>query len=451
VAEPKVSQSAGGLMSIEMARRLPIRASLSGPAAGVLGAAYRVGEAGFGDVITLDMGGTSADVSLMRDGRPVEVRERRLAGFPLKLPALDVNAVGAGGGSIAWIDRDGLMKVGPESAGADPGPACYGQGGERAAVTDANVVLGRLNPETMLDGGMPIRRELAEAAVAALAGRLGLTADDCAHGIVQVAAAVMVKAIRAISIERGNDPADFALFAFGGAGPLHAREVAAELAIGRIIVPPHPGILCAEGLLNSDLRADFVRSVLTSLDDGAPRAINPVRDVLADAAEAWFGHEGLPSDARRLEWAADLRYRGQNYELSVPLADRPLDGEGSRALRAAFHAAHEQSYGFASPAEPVECVNLKLKAVGLLEKPALPRLDAAAAGTPSGHRRVCFGRATWIETPVYRRQALAPGQRLTGPAVIEQMDATTLVFPGDDCRVDAHGNLIVSWFAGGGT
>jgi N-methylhydantoinase A len=303
----------------------------------------------------------------------------------------------------------------------------------------------------MLDGGMTIRRELAEAAVAALAGRLGLTTDDCAHGIVQVAAAVMVKAIRAISIERGHDPADFALFAFGGAGPLHAREVAAELAISSIIVPPHPGILCAEGLLNSDLRADFVRSVLTGLDDGAPQAINPVRDGLAAAADAWFGHEGLPSDARRLEWAADLRYRGQNYELSVPLADRPLDGAGSEALRAAFHAAHEQSYGFASPAEPVECVNLKLKAVGLLEKPALPRLDEVAAGMPSGQRPVCFGRATWMETPVYRRTALAPGQRLAGPAVIEQMDATTLIFPGDDCLVDTHGNLIVSWSAGDGT
>ncbi len=343
------------------------------------------------------------------------------------------------------------MKVGPESAGAAPGPACYSLGGERATVTDANVLLGRLNAKTMLDGGMPIRRELAEQAVATLAERLRLATDDCALGIVQVAAAVMVKAIRAISIERGNDPANFALFAFGGAGPLHAREVAAELAITSIIVPPHPGILCAEGLLNSDLSADFVRSVLTALDADAPDVINPARGELAAAAEAWFGIEGLPTDARRLEWAADLRYRRQNYELSVTLDDQPLDGAGCHALRTAFHAAHEQSYGFASPAEPIECVNLKLKAVGLLEKPALPRLGEAAVSTPSSHRPVCFARATWIETPVFRREALACEQRLTGPAVIEQMDATTLIFPDDDCVVDEHGNLIISWRPGGRT
>jgi N-methylhydantoinase A len=449
-AEPKVSQSAGGLMSIDMARRLPIRASLSGPAAGVLGAAYRVAEAGFGDVITLDMGGTSADVSLLHGGQPVEVRERQLAGFPLKLPALDVSAVGAGGGSIAWIDRDGLLKVGPESAGAVPGPACYGLGGNQATVTDANVLLGRLNAETLLDGGMAIHRELAQSAVAELAENLGLTEDlrlaidDCALGIVQVAAAVMVKAIRAISIERGNDPSGFALFAFGGAGPLHAREVAVELSISTIIVPPHPGILCAEGLLNSDLRADFVRSVLTTLDEGAPEVINPVRSELAEAAATWFNGEDLAPDARCLEWAADLRYRGQNYELPVVLEDRPLDSASCQALLAAFHAAHEQSYGFASLTEPVECVNLKLKAVGLLEKPALPRLEDAAPGAPASSRLVCFAKATWIETPVYRRESLACGQRLVGPAVIEQMDATTLVFPDDVCVVDKQSNLVIS-------
>ena len=261
-AEPKVSQSAGGLMSVEMARRFPVRASLSGPAAGVLGATRRAAAAGFRDVVTLDMGGTSADVSLLRDARPTEVHERTLAGFPLRLPALDVNAVGAGGGSIAWIDQDGLLKVGPRSAGAAPGPACYAAGGTEATVTDANVVLGRLNDTALLDGQMPIDRSLARAAVEALAGALDLGTEETALGIIRVAGATMVKAIRSISVERGHHPAGFALFVYGGAGPLHAADVARELEIGTVIVPPNPGILCADGALASGLRNDFVRTTL---------------------------------------------------------------------------------------------------------------------------------------------------------------------------------------------
>ena len=240
-AEAKVSQSAGGLMSVEMARRHPIRASLSGPAAGVLGAARRAGTAGFRDIVTLDVGGTSADVSLLRDARPTEVHERTLAGFPLRLPALDVNAVGAGGGSVAWIDQDGLLKVGPRSAGAAPGPACYAAGGTEASVTDANVVLGRLNDSSLLDGMMPIDRRLAHEVVEALARELDLDGEETALGIIRVACATMVKAIRSISVERGHNPAEFALFVYGGAGPLHAIDVARELEIGTVIVPPHPG------------------------------------------------------------------------------------------------------------------------------------------------------------------------------------------------------------------
>ena len=241
-ADPKVSQSAGGLMSLAMARRLPIRASLSGPAAGVFGAAYRASAAGFEDVITLDVGGTSTDVSLMRGGVPGEVYEHEIAGFPLRLPAIDVNAVGAGGGSIAWIDSDELLKVGPMSAGADPGPACYALGSDAATVTDANVVLGRLNGVALLDGRMPIVKDLAVEAVERLAQQLGLGLTETAQGIVRVSAATVVKAIRAISVERGYDPAAFALYAFGGAGPLFAVDVARQLGISQVIVPPHPGM-----------------------------------------------------------------------------------------------------------------------------------------------------------------------------------------------------------------
>ena len=276
-ADLKISQSAGGLMSLAMAQRLPIRTALSGPAAGVIGAAARAQAAGFPDVITLDVGGTSSDVSLLRDGTPSEVQDRSLAGFPLRVPALDVNAIGAGGGSIAWIDVDGLLKVGPQSAGAAPGPACYDQGGKEATVTDANVLIGRLNGEALLDGRMPIDARLAEQSVADLAARLGLDLYETALGIIRIACANIVRAIRTISLERGHNPAAFSLFAFGGAGPLHAADVARDLAIERIIVPPDPGILCADGLLHSDLRADFVTSILKPLEVSATEAVESAR------------------------------------------------------------------------------------------------------------------------------------------------------------------------------
>ena len=269
-----ISQSAGGLMSIAMARSVPIRTALSGPAAGAIGAAHRARAAGFPDVITLDVGGTSADGALLLGGETALVHSRMLAGFPLRLPALDVNSVGAGGGSIAWIDRDGLMKVGPQSAGAVPGPACYDKGGTQATVTDANVLLGRLNEVALLEGRMPIRRARAETAVDTLAKALKLDRIETAFGIVRLVSATMVKAIRAISIERGHDPSKLALFAFGGAGPLHATDVARELGIRRVIIPPNPGILCAEGLLNSDLVADFVQAGLVPFGDGALVALN---------------------------------------------------------------------------------------------------------------------------------------------------------------------------------
>ena len=291
---PHVSQSVGGLMTVGMAREVPLRASLSGPAAGVIGTAARARAAGITDVITLDMGGTSADVSLLVDGQTTEVQERMLAGFPLRMPALDVNAVGAGGGSIAWIDRDGLLKVGPQSAGAAPGPACYGLGGEKATVTDANVVLGRLSGEALLDGSMPIRRELAQDAIGRLAAELGLGVDETAVGILQVTAAVMVKAIRAISVERGYDPSGFALYAFGGAGPVHATEVARELDITQVIVPPSPGILCAEGLLHSDLRSDFVHTVLCPLQASQIQMLEQARRQVLDRGKLGLCVRGLP-------------------------------------------------------------------------------------------------------------------------------------------------------------
>ncbi|MFO1061128.1 MAG: hydantoinase/oxoprolinase family protein [Dongiaceae bacterium] len=442
--EPKISQSVGGLMSVERARTLPIAASLSGPAAGALGAARVAEAAGLGNIITLDVGGTSADVSLLKDGRPTEVHERMLAGFPLRLPALDVNAVGAGGGSIAWIDRDGLLKVGPHSAGARPGPACYGFGGAEATVTDANVVLGRLNREALLDGRMPIRRELAEAAIGRLAPRIGLPQIETARGIVRVACSTIVKAIRSVSLERGHNPAEFALFAFGGAGPLLATEIARDLEIGTVVIPADPGILCAEGLLSSDLVADFVRTLLLPLGPDAAAVLEAARAGLAVEAGAWLEAEGIPPADRRLAWSAELRYRGQNYEISLPLPDRPFDDAACRDILDRFHPAHEQAYGFASPDQQVEFVNLKVKARGVLEKPPATRLPEGPPARPVGTRDTIFDSDAAEATPIYRRADLAPGQELAGPAIVEQLDTTVVVFPGDRCRVDPWGNLLIT-------
>ena len=443
-----ISQSAGGLMSVEMARRYPIRASLSGPAAGVLGAARRAATAGFRDIVTLDVGGTSADVSLLRDARPTEVHERTLAGFPLRLPALDVNAVGAGGGSIAWIDRDGLLKVGPRSAGAVPGPACYAAGGTDATVTDANVVLGRLNDSALLDGRMPIDRSLARRAVGDLATRLGLDVEETALGIIRVACATMVKAIRSISVERGHNPAEFALFVYGGAGPLHAVDVARELEIGTVIVPPNPGILCADGALSSGMRNDFVRTLLIALDAGSVGPVNAAREEIAAAAGAWFASEEIPDPARSLEWTADLRYVGQNYEIQVPWSGERLGRDATAELAGAFHAAHEQQYGFASTAETIQFVSLKAKAIGALPAPPIPRLEPGPEATPRGERAAVFERGRARASLVYRRGDLAPGQIVHGPAIVEQLDTTVVVFPGDRMRVDPWGNLVISLSGG---
>ena len=443
VVAPTVSQSSGGLMSADYSRRYPIRSALSGPAAGVLGAAYRAKVAGEANIITLDIGGTSADVSLLANGEPAVVHSRRLAGFPLRLPALDVNAVGAGGGSIAWIDRDGLLKVGPHSAGALPGPACYDQGGEAATVTDANVLLGRLPSAALLDGRMAIRRELAAAAIDRLAVQLRMRREDTALGIVQVACATIVKAIRAISVERGHDPADFALFAFGGAGPLHAADVAHDLGIRRIVIPPNPGILCAEGLLGSDLVADFVQPALASFDANAAQTLNAARAALQQRAGDWFRDEHVAPEDQQAAWWVDLRYAGQNFELSIAFNDSAFDAAKAAALRAAFDTEHERAYGFAQADEPVEIVSMRIKLTGLLAKPPLPMVAASVPATAIGHRAVTFAKDLVLNTPIYRRADLHSGHALIGPAVIEQMDSTLLLFPGDHASADRWGNLVI--------
>ena len=444
-----INQSSGGLMSLGTARDFPVRTALSGPAAGVIGALHMAKSAGREDIITLDMGGTSADVALIRGGRADIAFDRTVAGFPIRLPMVDINTVGAGGGSIAWFDRDGLLKVGPASAGADPGPACYGRGGSEPTVTDANLLLGRLSPRGLLDGGMALDRGLAAEAFAPAAERLGLTPEKTAHGVLGIVAANMVRAIRTISVERGHDPRGFALMAFGGAGPLHARDVAAALGIGRVVVPPAPGILCAQGLVVSDLKEDFVAGRRLTVDGQAEPAIQAEAEALLGRAEAWFGREEITAERRHLELAFDLRYVGQNFELAMPVAEgADLDGAAlpdAAALCQRFFAAHEQAYGYFNPHDPVELVNLRLTARGRPDQPA-PQAEQATdtpLPAPELERPVYFDADAAVATPVYQRAALSPGHALAGPAVVEQLDATTLIYPGDTALVDAARNLII--------
>ena len=438
-----INQSSGGLMSVERAAEMPIRTALSGPAAGAVGAVQVARQAGTGNVITLDMGGTSADVALIGDYQTGLSFNRDVAGFPVRLPSVDINTVGAGGGSIAWFDRDGLLKVGPQSAGADPGPACYGRGGSALTVSDANLILGRLSP-TLLGGEMTLDENAARAAMAPLADRLGFSVERTAHGVLAIVVANMVRAIRTISIERGHDPRDFALMAFGGAGALHAGDVARALDMGHVIIPPAPGILCAQGLVVSDLKEDFVAAVRMPLAAAAMDALTVAAGDLRAAAEAWFTAEAVAPERRRVQLALDLRYRRQNFELTID-ANAPEDPSRMAPLNtllARFYADHDRTYGFHTTEDPVEVVNIRLTAIGAAETPSPATSDGALAA-PTGERAVWFTAEQATLTPLYQRADLAAGADFVGPAIIDQTDATTVVHPGDRVTVDMAGNLLI--------
>src|SRR5947209_1652729 len=314
-AAPGINQSSGGLMSIGRARHVPIRTALSGPAAGAVGAIHMARLSGIPDVISLDMGGTSADVALIRNHTAGTTFNKWIEGYPARIASLDINAVGAGGGSIAWFDRDGLMKMGPQSAGARPGPACYAQGGTDATVTDANLVLGRLSPRGLLGGGMALDQSLARRAIEPLAEQLGFSVERTAHGMLGIVVANMVRAIRAVSVERGHDPRAFALLPFGGAGPLHATDVAKSLGITKCLVPFAPGILCAQGLIVSDLRETFVRTAITPLDEKRRDEVGTRIGEVKTQADAWFEAEQVETEKRSIDIVLDARYVGQNFEL----------------------------------------------------------------------------------------------------------------------------------------
>ncbi|TIN74512.1 hydantoinase/oxoprolinase family protein [Mesorhizobium sp.] len=442
-----VNQSSGGLMSVNRAQLFPIRTALSGPAAGVVGAIEIARQAGRKKVITLDMGGTSADVALIRDyGFDISL-DRAIEGFPVRLPSIDIDSVGAGGGSVAWLDLDGLMKVGPESAGSYPGPACYKRGGTKPTVSDANLLLGRLSNRGLLNGTMPLDISLSQTAIKPLSEKLGFEEKRTAQGILSIVVANMVRAVRGISVERGLDPREYTLLAFGGAGPLHASAVAHALDMKEILVPPSPGILCAQGLVVSDLMERFVRTIRLPLDDdkAGEKLFEALAELRADA-ERWLQTEDLLPDVQRSsDVIVDMRYRGQNFELSVPLTGVQRQGI-TEELRNAFFAAHERNYGFHNPKDPVEIVNLRLtESVKLYKAKAVQSSKTTVEEpVPEETRAVYYDKEAPLQAPVYDRAKFQPGMTFTGPAIVEQLDATTVVFPGDQVVIQENGSMLIT-------
>ncbi|MBV9523479.1 MAG: hydantoinase/oxoprolinase family protein, partial [Alphaproteobacteria bacterium] len=437
-------KSNGGVTGADTIRRQPVQTALSGPAAGVMGAVF-VGElAGFRNLITIDIGGTSADICLVKEGDPGITNEGRVGDWPLQVPMIDINTIGAGGGSIARISPTGALTVGPESAGAVPGPVCYGRGGEEPTVTDANLVLGRLTP-ALLDGRMAIDAAAAARAIEQrIAVPLGLETREAARGILSIIDSNMVGAIRVVSVERGYDPRDYALLPFGGAGPLHGTSLARLLGIATIIVPPAPGVLSALGLLVSSLKAEFARTALQRPPDYDLRAMAQVFAELQDEAEHWLEHEGVPVEGRQIRWQASLRYVHQGFELTVPWAGKSATTVAVQETIAAFHRLHEQLYTFRQEDTPVEIVTLRVSATGQLPPPEIREWPSGGALEDAlVERQAVDFDGDFQACAVYERARLGAGTRLRGPAVIRQLDTTTLLFPGQIAEVHRFGSLIV--------
>lgn len=437
-----ITTSSGGIMTAQVAARFPVHTVLSGPAGGVA-AALNLGRLiGVPNLITYDMGGTSTDVCLIEGLEATLTTEQHIAGLPNRTPQIEINSIGAGGGSVAWLDDGGALRVGPRSAGAEPGPACYARGGVEATITDANLLLGRVPADVPLAGEVPLREELARAAIGRLLERLPGMAGEVglADGIVRIAVARMVSAIKEISIAKGHDPRDFALLAYGGAGPMHAALVADELEIPRVIVPPAPGNFSAFGSLISDLRREYVRTRLTNTRSARLEEVEAAFAELEREVREDLAREGVPPAAVSTRRMLGMRYVGQSWELIV----RYPDGATSMAaIEEAFHRAHERRYGHAGPG-PVEIVNFRLTGVGAVPKPVLPRwsADGSLAAARRTERRVCFA-GEFVPVPVYQRERLPLEVAVHGPAIVEEMGATTVVPPGWTGSVGPWGELVL--------
>lgn len=435
-----VMRSNGGVATEIQARAQAVQTLLSGPAGGVLGAAYLAEVTATGHLITADMGGTSFDVAVIEGGRPRVRSEGTIEGYPIKFPHLDIHSIGAGGGSIAWIDRAGGLRVGPQSAGALPGPICYGRGGREPTVTDAHAALGRLG--TLLGGTMSLDVEAARGGLATHLGTpLGLSIEQAADGVLRVVNAAMARAIRVMTVERGIDPRRFTLVAFGGAGPLHAVDLARGLGMLRVMVPVAPGNFSALGLLAAPVREDRVRTYRVREGAVEYRGVTAALGALESEAVSTLREDGFDPSSIRCERSADLRYVGQAYELTVPVPVGEFAEPSWRTLVAGYHRAHERAYGFAKPDDPVELINLRLTALVDVDRPqweAHPPVETTPQ--PVTERPAWFGGRSH-RCPVYPRDRLRAGHRLDGPAVIEEHGATTVVGPGDRASVDPWGNI----------
>ena len=447
-------RSDAGLMTAELASENPIYGILSGPSGGVAGALYVARRAGYDNVLTFDMGGTSTDVALCQDGQPTVERQTEvpyglgLPGevIPIKVPSLNVRSVGAGGGSIAHVPEvTGALRVGPQSAGADPGPACYGRGGEEPTVTDANVVVGHLPPQ-LLGGEMQLDVDAAKAAVQKIGEALGLDLHEAAEGILDIVNENMAGALRLVSVQRGYDPRDFALVAFGGAGPMHANAVARIMGSFPVLVPPAPGLLCATGDLVADFRNEFARTFIRTTDQVSGEELRAVLEQLGSEARDWLTREGIASEQQRVAFNVDMRYYRQGYEIPVEIDPALLAGDGTAMLADRFNQIHEQFYRFKMEDSATEIVNLRAIGYGEVPKPRLPEAagsEVDASGAVIEEHEVYF-QGRWLPTKIYDRSRLEPGNRIDGPAIVTEFDSTTVVLAGHTAEVDQFLNLLIN-------
>lgn len=450
--------SNGGVFETPEGVAMPAMAVESGPAAGVVGAALVARQTGKLDLLSFDMGGTTAKASLIRDGRYETTPEYEVgggsnvtrfmngAGHPIRVPVIDLAEVSAGGGSIAWVDRAGALRVGPKSAGAEPGPVCYGRGGTEPTVTDCNLMLGYLGRQSLLAGNMPLDHAAAEAAIEKrLAIPLGVDVASAAAAVIDVVNHSMAEALKIVSVQRGHDPRDFALAAFGGAGPLHAVALAEELGIASVVCPPIPGAFSALGLVGTDLRRDYVRTVYTTAATADPSVLEAAFRAMEAEGSGMLERAGIDAGRRRFDRSVDARYAGQSYELNVPVAGGAVDAAAIGAIAEAFHARHAQTYGHDNRSEPVQFVSLRLAAIGIIP-PLTVRQQPAAAETPSAKpaREVWFRSTGTIAAEVHDRARMAAGAVVQGPAVVESLESTILVPPGWQARMDGDGFILMA-------
>ncbi|MFD1707881.1 hydantoinase/oxoprolinase family protein [Siminovitchia sediminis] len=437
-----IMKSNGGIMTLAATDRAPINTAVSGPTGGVVGAKKIAEQCGIDHLVTLDMGGTSTDVAIIENGKEELTTNFEIEwGVPIQVPMIDIRTIGAGGGSMAWIDKGGMLNVGPESAGADPGPVCYGRGGENPTVTDANLILGRLSPDNFLGGSMAIDYDAAYKALEELGRKLNMSAEETANAIIKIANNNMVGALRMVLVEEGHDPRDFTLMNFGGAGPLHASDLMEIAEIPRAVIPMHPGQFSAVGFMYSDARVDLQRTVqMTSKKFDIARA-NEVFQQLRDAGIEDLSSQGY-TDHYNIVTSIEMRYHGQNYELDVPFHEEEINEENVQEIWKTFHNMHEERFGFKIPGEAMEVVTFKVTIISETDKPAVRKIDKAhgSQAVPKDERPVRFDEEV-LMTAIYDRETLLDGHKIDGPAIVEENASSTIVGPKHKLTVDSFGNM----------